>query len=73
MLSDKLKILKITAIKLFLNILKFDSVDLSKKGYRVSRKVIDDAVKRVQKLLKNVIKFSYSNILVYHKVQTFSN
>jgi histidinol dehydrogenase len=48
---------------------KFDNVDLSKNGYRVSLKVIDDTVKRVPKLLKNVIKSSYSNILAYHKYE----
>ncbi|OEG71845.1 hypothetical protein ATZ36_12385 [Candidatus Endomicrobiellum trichonymphae] len=48
---------------------KFDNADLSKKGYRVSQKVIDDAVKRIPKLLKNVIKSSYSNILAYHKYE----
>ncbi|OEG71861.1 hypothetical protein ATZ36_12245 [Candidatus Endomicrobiellum trichonymphae] len=48
---------------------KFDNVDLSKRGYRVSQKVIDDAVKRIPKLLKNVIKSSYSNILAYHKYE----
>jgi histidinol dehydrogenase len=48
---------------------KFDNIDLSKKGYRVSQKVIDDAAKRIPKLLKNVIKSSYSNILAYHKYE----
>jgi histidinol dehydrogenase len=48
---------------------KFDSIDLSKKGYMVSQKVIDDAAKCVPKQLKNVIKSSYSNILAYHKYE----
>jgi histidinol dehydrogenase len=45
----------------------FDNADLSKNGYRVSIKVIDDTVKRIPRLLKNVIKSSYSNILAYHR------
>jgi histidinol dehydrogenase len=48
---------------------KFDNVDLSKKGYKVSKKVIDSAAKRIPKRLKNVIKSSYSNILAYHKYE----
>jgi histidinol dehydrogenase len=31
----------------------------------------DDAVKRIPKLLKNVIKSSYSNILAYYKYERF--
>ncbi len=34
---------------------KLDNVDLSKNGYRVSQKVIDDAVPRTPKPLKSVI------------------
>jgi histidinol dehydrogenase len=48
---------------------KLDNVDLSKNGYRVSQKVIDDAVKRIPKPLKSVIKSSYLNILAYHKYE----
>ncbi|MCL2799042.1 MAG: histidinol dehydrogenase [Endomicrobia bacterium] len=48
---------------------KFDGVDLSLKGYKISKKTIDDAAKRVSPSLKNAIKSSYLNILSYHKYE----
>ncbi|MDR1696282.1 MAG: histidinol dehydrogenase [Endomicrobium sp.] len=48
---------------------KFDGVDLSEKGYKVSRKTIDDAAKRVSYGLKAAIKSSYINVLEYHKYE----
>ncbi|MDR3253562.1 MAG: histidinol dehydrogenase [Endomicrobium sp.] len=48
---------------------KFDGVDLSKKGYKVSQTTIDAAACRVLKSLKNAIKSSYSNVLTYHKYE----
>ncbi|MDR2676709.1 MAG: histidinol dehydrogenase [Endomicrobium sp.] len=48
---------------------KFDGVDLFKTGYKVSQETINDAVNRVPKSLKDVIKSSYSNILTYHKYE----
>ncbi|MDR1784241.1 MAG: histidinol dehydrogenase [Endomicrobium sp.] len=48
---------------------KFDDIDLSEKGYEVCQKVIDDAVDQVPKLLKNVIRSSYLNVLSYHRYE----
>ncbi|MCL2485474.1 MAG: histidinol dehydrogenase [Endomicrobia bacterium] len=48
---------------------KFDGVDLSLKGYKVSQKTIDDAAKRVSPSLKKAIKASYLNVLSYHKYE----
>ncbi|MDR1194981.1 MAG: histidinol dehydrogenase [Endomicrobium sp.] len=48
---------------------KFDGVDLSKDGYAVSQKAIDEAVKRAPSLLKRAIKASYSNVSAFHKYE----
>ncbi|MDR3071391.1 MAG: histidinol dehydrogenase [Endomicrobium sp.] len=48
---------------------KFDGVDLSKRGYKISQKTMDDAVKHVPVSLKKTIKASYSNILAYHRYE----
>ncbi|MDR1720799.1 MAG: histidinol dehydrogenase [Endomicrobium sp.] len=56
-------------IAVFKYLKKFDEVDLSKKGYKVCQKTIDEAVKRVPKLLKNAIRSSYLNVLAYHKYE----
>jgi len=46
---------------------KFDKVDLSRVGLRVSKKAIDEAAKRVSPELKKALKASYSNVLSFHK------
>ncbi|MCL2144194.1 MAG: histidinol dehydrogenase [Endomicrobia bacterium] len=46
---------------------KFDGIDLSKEGYRVSQKAIGAAVKSVSPDLKKAIKASYANVLAFHK------
>jgi histidinol dehydrogenase len=48
---------------------KFDGVDLSKNGYKVSQKTMDNAIRRVPQLLKKAIKSSYSNVLAYHEYE----
>lgn len=48
---------------------KFDGIDLSKKGCKVSKTQIDNAVKRVSPKLKSAIKASYANVLAYHKYE----
>ncbi|MDR2426245.1 MAG: histidinol dehydrogenase [Endomicrobium sp.] len=48
---------------------KFDGIDLSKKGYKVSQKTIDEAVKCVPASLKKVLKASYSNVSAFHKYE----
>ncbi|MDR3256933.1 MAG: histidinol dehydrogenase [Endomicrobium sp.] len=48
---------------------EFDGVDLSKNGYKVSQRAIDNAAKSISKLLKNAINSSYSNVLAYHKYE----
>jgi len=50
---------------------KFDGVDLSDKGYRVSQESIHSALERVPRALKNTIKSSYLNVLSYHKYEYF--
>lgn len=45
----------------------FDGIDLSKEGYKVSRKTINEASKKVSPSLKRAIKSSYTNILAFHK------
>jgi histidinol dehydrogenase len=68
--SDIIEDIKNNGDKAIFKYLKnFDNIDLSKKGYRVSQKAIDDAAKRIPKQLKNVIKSAYSNILAYHKYE----
>ncbi|AKL97798.1 histidinol dehydrogenase [Endomicrobium proavitum] len=51
---------------------KFDGIDLSKQGLRVSKSEIDAGVKRVSAALKRAIKSSYLNVLSFHKTE-FSN
>lgn len=48
---------------------KFDGVDLSKEGYKVSQKTINEAAKRVPASLKKAIKASYANVLSFHKYE----
>ncbi|MDR1928505.1 MAG: histidinol dehydrogenase [Endomicrobium sp.] len=51
---------------------KFDRVDLSKNGYKISAKTINYITKNIPKLLIKTIKSSYSNVLAYHKYE-YSN
>ncbi|MDR2191718.1 MAG: histidinol dehydrogenase [Endomicrobium sp.] len=46
---------------------RFDGVDLSKSGYRVSQKEIDAASENVSPEFKRAIKTSYANVLAFHK------
>ncbi|MDR3112303.1 MAG: histidinol dehydrogenase [Elusimicrobiota bacterium] len=51
----------------FRHIKKFDGVDLSKSGYRVSDEHVKCALKNVPTQLKNAIKKAYLNVLSFHK------
>ncbi len=46
---------------------KFDGVDLSRSGYKVSQKLINDSEKNIPASLKKAIKSSYQNVLAFHK------
>lgn len=48
---------------------KFDGIDLSKTGYKVSEKTINEASFRVPADLKKAIKTSFSNVLAFHKYE----
>lgn len=48
---------------------KFDGIDLSKTGYKVSEKTINEASSRVPADLKKAIKTSFSNVLAFHKYE----
>jgi len=56
----------------FKYLMKFDGVDLSKTGLKVSQKTIDAGANRVSARLKRAIKSSYSNVLSFHKAE-YSN
>ncbi|MDR1926838.1 MAG: histidinol dehydrogenase, partial [Endomicrobium sp.] len=68
--SDIIEDVRINGDKaIFKYLKKFDDIDLSRDGYAVSQKVIDDVAERVPQLLKEAIKSSYSNVLAYHKYE----
>jgi histidinol dehydrogenase len=46
---------------------RFDGVDLSKTGCKVSQEEIDGASKSVSSVLKSAIKASYANVSAFHK------
>ncbi|MDR1941254.1 MAG: histidinol dehydrogenase [Endomicrobium sp.] len=48
---------------------KFDGVDLSKNGYKMSQKAVDDASKRVDIAFKRSAEASYKNVLAFHKYE----
>lgn len=48
---------------------RFDGIDLSKTGYKVSEKTINEASSRVPADLKKAIKTSFSNVLAFHKYE----
>lgn len=48
---------------------KFDGIDLSRTGYKVSEKTVNEAAARVPADLKKAIKASYSNVLSFHKYE----
>lgn len=48
---------------------KFDGIDMSESGYKVSEKMINDASKRVPAKLKRAMRASYANVLAYHKYE----
>lgn len=48
---------------------KFDGVDLSKEGYLVSRKTVNEAAGRIPASLKKAIKASYANVLAFHNYE----
>ncbi|MDR3243523.1 MAG: histidinol dehydrogenase, partial [Elusimicrobiota bacterium] len=53
----------------FSYIRKFDGIDLSKKGFKVSNKDINNAANKIPLDLRKAIKASFDNVSAYHKYE----